>query len=1293
MITLFTALYRLFARHRGLFYSVLLVLVGTLAYFASRVRFVETIQSFLPRTGDTELVSSVFDKLGVKDRIVVLVAPADTTAAVDRKRMIEAADSLGIRLREQGGEWIAEVLTSIGSQDLALSTDWVYRHLPLLLSDEGWARLDSLTTPQGLRAQIGRTYTALLSPAGFALHDHLLRDPLGLGTSTLASLQGLDPDTGYELHDEHLFSPDGSTLLISIKPRYALGETGPNEAMIACIEAELERIGTHYPDLRLSYLGGASVGVYNARQIKADTLLTSLVALGIIVVFILAVFGQRRAVGLIVAPAAFGALFALGAIYFIQGSISAIAVGAGSAIMGIALSYAIHLLAHQSHVKDVEQLLRELVYPLTIGSFTTIGAFLGLLFTTSPLLRDFGLFSSLALIGTTLFCLVFLPQFLSGRSTLATGRTQRTIERITAYPYERNRWLVGAIGLCVVVGLVASRHVGFDSDMMNINYMPTHLKEAEAQLDALTARQAPAPTLIVSTGRTLGEATEQYKRTDSLLARLQHQGLVESYSDALPFVVDEAEQARRLERWRSFWSKERRRMVERILSHESEALGFRPGTFDGFYDWLDSTPATIHYDSIASQMRALGEWITVHPRQVMLLSYAKISTEHRQSVYTAIEAEPRAVVFDRAYFTSRWVDAVQQDFYFTLMMSSLLVFIALCISYGRIELALMSMLPMVVSWVIIVGLMGVLGIEFNIINVILSAFIFGIGDDFSIFIMDGLLARYKDGTKLMNSHKTAILFSAFTVVVGMGALIFAEHPALHSLALISLLGIASVVLVSYTLQPLLFHLFIGRPTAQGLPPYTLAGLVRTGVLFMLFALGCLAIRLGMLVLHVVPIRRERKQDLVLLWLHWGCRLVRRVAYFVRQEDSGRPAAQALSEPCIVVANHTSFIDILQLLALSPRMVMVTNEWVWRSPVFGRIIRYAGFCSTSEGYDSMLPKLRSAVARGCVIAIFPEGTRSYDGQIRRMHKGACYLAQTLELDIVPIILYGNHRVVAKAQPLLVRRGLIVRHIMPTLAHTDTTYGLTYQERTKSLSHLMRQQYQALTDTHSVATNPSYYESLVHNYIYKGPVLEWYIRIKVRMERCYEAFDQLLPRQGRITDIGCGVGPLCYMLAMLSSHRQILGIDYDADKIAIAQHGWLRIDQLSFVHANALQYPLPESDAFVLNDMLHYLPLEAQTQLLERCASHLAPGGMIVVRDGNASDERRHRLTRLTEILSTRIFRFNKVEHPLSFGSLEQMRALAYRLGMTLTTYDNDRLTSNTIYILRLPTPCTSTTLSS
>ncbi len=86
----------------------------------------------------------------------------------------------------------------------------------------------------------------------------------------------------------------------------------------------------------------------------------------------------------------------------------------------------------------------------------------------------------------------------------------------------------------------------------------------------------------------------------------------------------------------------------------------------------------------------------------------------------------------------------------------------------------------------------------------------------------------------------------------------------------------------------------------------------------------------------------------------------------------------------------------------------------------------------------------------------------------------------------------------------------------------------------------------------------------------------------------------------------------MLSQLSEEREITGIDYDEDKIALAQQGWLRTPHLQFVCANALEYPLPESDVFILNDMLHYMSYEHQQTLLLRCMERLRPEGKLIMR---------------------------------------------------------------------------------
>lgn len=651
----------------------------------------------------------------------------------------------------------------------------------------------------------------------------------------------------------------------------------------------------------------------------------------------------------------------------------------------------------------------------------------------------------------------------------------------------------------------------------------------------------------------------------------------------------------------------------------------------------------------------------------------------KHEVYAAFSATDDIVAADRAFYAGKMARSVNRNFYLILSISSILVTAALFLCYGRIELTLMSLLPMAVGWVIILGLMAMLGIEFNIVTIILSTFIFGIGDDFSIFIMDGLLSEYKTGRRMLDTHKTAIFFSAFTVVVGLGALIFARHPALHSLALISLFGIVAVVLVSYTVQPVLFRMLVSSQTEKGGAPYTLGSLINTLYAFGLFVTGCQLLQALIFTLWPLPMARRRKQRIVQWSIHHMTRGFLRAMVTtktIRLNDTG----ETFAEPAVVIANHQSFIDILVLLSICPKAVMVTNGWVWRSPVFGRIVRYLGFYHAADGYERLAPALAQKVAEGYSVIVFPEGTRSADGRIKRFHKGAFYLAAELGLDILPICLYGNGMISSKRQPIYIKHGLVVSRILPRTACGDPA---DYSAQAKSACRQMRREYRKLYETYNRPCNPYFRDMLIKSYTYKGPVLEWYMRVKIRLEKCYTLFDRIVPREGTVVDLGCGYGPLSYMLAMLSDRRRIVGVDYDAEKIETARHSFLRRPETEFVHADLRTAELPEADAFLLLDVLHYMQPEEQRGLIERCAARLKAGGRIIIRDGDAGKAERHKTTAMTEVWSTKIVGFNKTDGELHFTSTPELQQTARRLGLEIHAAHTDAHTSNTVYILTRP----------
>jgi 2-polyprenyl-3-methyl-5-hydroxy-6-metoxy-1,4-benzoquinol methylase len=213
--------------------------------------------------------------------------------------------------------------------------------------------------------------------------------------------------------------------------------------------------------------------------------------------------------------------------------------------------------------------------------------------------------------------------------------------------------------------------------------------------------------------------------------------------------------------------------------------------------------------------------------------------------------------------------------------------------------------------------------------------------------------------------------------------------------------------------------------------------------------------------------------------------------------------------------------------------------------------------------------------------------------------------------------------------------------------------------------------------------NYYRGrLIKNYIYKGPVIEWYTRIKTALEDNYKTFDDIVPKKGKIVDVGCGYGYLSYMLSLTAPEREITGIDYDEEKIAIAQNGVSRTSKLNFYASDVLDFNYEKSDAFIISDVLHYLTEENQTILIKKCLEKLNRGGVLIIREGNSEMKERHKGTKLTEFFSTKLLKFNKVAvDKLYFTSTEKITNTVSSYPVSVETLDNTQYTSNIIFIIR------------
>ena len=181
--------------------------------------------------------------------------------------------------------------------------------------------------------------------------------------------------------------------------------------------------------------------------------------------------------------------------------------------------------------------------------------------------------------------------------------------------------------------------------------------------------------------------------------------------------------------------------------------------------------------------------------------------EEAEAVKDRLTAQEGCMLMDPYYYCTDLVELLHDDFNTILWISSAFVFLLLLVSYRNIWLTLIALCPMLLSWYTVLGAMALFGQPFNLVNIIVSSFVFGIGVDYSIFILEGLLKNDEQSPTMMY-NKTAITLSAVILVICMLILGFAKHPAVQSISFASLVGMITTIMLSYTLEPYLYRLYM-----------------------------------------------------------------------------------------------------------------------------------------------------------------------------------------------------------------------------------------------------------------------------------------------------------------------------------------------------------------------------------------------------------------------------------------------------------------------------------------------------
>ena len=670
-------LYDCFLTHRRWLWTGFAALCLILVALAATLRYNEDIMDFLPVTPEERAALEAYQSQQSASRLVLIIE------GEDELRRSDAFYDLDERLAEAG-----HPLSEFDLSDL-INSRWLIANSQSPITN---SRLDSLFTPEAVRAALERDKRILSTPGGSAFAPLIQSDPLGLIpiSNFQSSISNAKQSFAY------IETPYGST------------ETKQNAALIDSLNAITNEVAVAYPDLNIRWIGAPLIAVGNARRIKTDTLLCIALSLVLILILLAYAFPRRRDLWLILLAVSFGWLTGMAVLRLFTPAVSAIVLGIGSVLIGIAVNYPLHLLVHQRYTTSVRQTLDEVLSPLVVGNITTVGAFLTLVPLQATAMRHLGIFASAMLVGTILFCIFVMPHLMSAEPT---PLREIKLKKATHSPKLKAGlpWVVLILTLIFGGYLIVNRHSSnrqfFDSNLTHINYMTSQQRADMEQLAKVYAN------------------TQANTNADQ---------------------------------WSSYWQSHDAPALVSLIQAEAQRAGFRPDAFQPFYDYL----------------------LNPNPQTANTFSFNNLA------------------------------ERLSENFDYIGLCCSLIVFVFLWISFGNIALALIAFIPMALSWVWILAIMHLFGIQFNIVNIILATFIFGQGDDYTIFIVEGLLYEHRTGKPMLPQYRQSIILSALIMLLGIGILVLAVHPAMHSLGTVTLIGMTIVLLMAFTVPPLLFRLYI-----------------------------------------------------------------------------------------------------------------------------------------------------------------------------------------------------------------------------------------------------------------------------------------------------------------------------------------------------------------------------------------------------------------------------------------------------------------------------------------------------
>lgn len=722
-----------------------------------------------------------------------------------------------------------------------------------LLTDGDFDRLESRLSPGRLRNTLEEIDATLADTPTSATLLALRDDPFGLEDLLEARSFFISGPLKKNYREGYYLSADGQMLVLVLWP------VSPSTNLMAAREVvrflEQTRTGLYKrnPDWRnkidISFAGPHVENAEGTSDVRQDIILSSLVSFIAVMLLFVVAFRQPEALAFVAIPLIVGLIWTLGFTSLFVTRITQVTLTFAAILIGLGIDFSIHL--YNRYFEDIrlgkspEEALGSAIYntgpSILAGAVTTGFSFFGMVLTEFQGFRELGLFGGIGILMSLIAVATILPplMILSSRvrpriyGPLATLGLKKVTFTVQSYP----RMTVAA-GLSVVafLGMHATK-ITFNDDFQALRQPSDSYISLIQRIDnhfdlpsnqVLVIVEGPDPDGALAANDQLYENIETARSTFDLVAVDSLRTIYPSPSTqkraidrflTLPYGRIEGDLRRLAEEYdsisRGFFDPFLQRFQEiQQQCAETQAFGAYPIEIGRITDrdFMDVVLGYLQHDAERNVYRVVTR---IYPPPTPEWT-EQVPPLFVESLGRNIQHKP--LVLGNAVLSAELQHMIVRDLTIIVLVVFFSVTLYLAFYFRSLRRAGLAMIPIIFALLSTLGIMQLVNMRLNYLNIIAIPMIVGIGVDSAIH----LLTRFYEGdTHNMRAaiEKTgrAIVITSLTTIFGFGSLSIASFSGIREIGILSIIGTACTLFAALIFLPAVLKLLDPKYTFSGGP--------------------------------------------------------------------------------------------------------------------------------------------------------------------------------------------------------------------------------------------------------------------------------------------------------------------------------------------------------------------------------------------------------------------------------------------------------------------------------------------